>query len=163
MRILVTGGAGFIGANFIHYMFKKYRDQIKIINVDKLTYAGNLNNLREIDPELVKHGNYVFEKVDICYRQEINRVFHCTNQTLSLISQQNLTLTEVLRILTYLCTRTFWVHKCFWMPLYSMKWNDFTKYQLMKFMVLLMNQATLLRSLLSSPVHRTPLPKLRQI
>ena len=39
---LVTGGAGFIGSNFIHYMFEKYGDDIKIINVDKLTYAGNL-------------------------------------------------------------------------------------------------------------------------
>ena len=38
---LVTGGAGFIGSNYIHYMFGKYGDNIKIINVDKLTYAGN--------------------------------------------------------------------------------------------------------------------------
>ncbi|MEA4828349.1 MAG: GDP-mannose 4,6-dehydratase, partial [Clostridium sp.] len=41
---LVTGGAGFIGSNFIHYIITKYRD-IKIINLDKLTYAGNLENL----------------------------------------------------------------------------------------------------------------------
>lgn len=39
---LVTGGAGFIGSNYIHYMFKKYGDEIRIINVDALTYAGNL-------------------------------------------------------------------------------------------------------------------------
>ena len=39
---LVTGGAGFIGSNYIHYMFKKYDNEIRIINVDKLTYAGNL-------------------------------------------------------------------------------------------------------------------------
>ena len=43
---LVTGGAGFIGSNYIHYMFKKYDNAIRIINVDKLTYAGNLENLR---------------------------------------------------------------------------------------------------------------------
>ena len=42
---LVTGGAGFIGSNYIHYMFEKYGDSIRIINVDKLTYAGNLENL----------------------------------------------------------------------------------------------------------------------
>ena len=42
---LVTGGAGFIGSNFIHYMLNKYKD-IKIINLDKLTYAGNLENLK---------------------------------------------------------------------------------------------------------------------
>ena len=42
---LVTGGAGFIGSNYIHYMFKKYGNDIRIINVDALTYAGNLENL----------------------------------------------------------------------------------------------------------------------
>ncbi|HCW23154.1 MAG TPA: dTDP-glucose 4,6-dehydratase, partial [Lachnospiraceae bacterium] len=45
---LVTGGAGFIGSNFILYMFKKYGDDIRIINVDKLTYAGNLENLKSV-------------------------------------------------------------------------------------------------------------------
>ncbi len=39
---LVTGGAGFIGSNYIHYMFEKYDNEIHIINVDALTYAGNL-------------------------------------------------------------------------------------------------------------------------
>ena len=46
---LVTGGAGFIGFNYIHYMFKKYGNAIRIINVDKLTYAGNLENLKDIE------------------------------------------------------------------------------------------------------------------
>ncbi len=41
---LVTGGAGFIGSNYIHYMFRKYDNEIRIINVDALTYAGNLEN-----------------------------------------------------------------------------------------------------------------------
>ena len=45
---LVTGGAGFIGSNYIHYMFQKYDNEIRIINVDKLTYAGNLENLKDI-------------------------------------------------------------------------------------------------------------------
>ena len=48
---LVTGGAGFIGSNYIHYMFKKYGDTIRIINVDVLTYAGNLENLKDIADE----------------------------------------------------------------------------------------------------------------
>lgn len=43
---LVTGGAGFIGSNYIHYMFRKYDNEIRIINVDALTYAGNLENLK---------------------------------------------------------------------------------------------------------------------
>ncbi len=59
---LVTGGAGFIGSNFIHYMFEKYGDDIRIINVDLLTYAGNLENLADIED----NANYSFVKADIC-------------------------------------------------------------------------------------------------
>ena len=61
MRLLVTGGAGFIGSNFIRYIIKKY-PQYKVINLDKLTYAGNLENLRDID----NNPNYTFVKGDIC-------------------------------------------------------------------------------------------------
>ena len=53
---LVTGGAGFIGSNYIHYMFKKYDNEIRIINVDVLTYAGNLENLKDIE----NRENYTF-------------------------------------------------------------------------------------------------------
>ena len=45
MKLMVAGGAGFIGSNFIHYMLEKYQDY-KIVNFDKLTYAGNLDNLK---------------------------------------------------------------------------------------------------------------------
>lgn len=62
---LVTGGAGFIGSNYIHYMFKKYGDDIRIINVDKLTYAGNLENLRDVE----NRDNYTFVRADICDRR----------------------------------------------------------------------------------------------
>jgi dTDP-glucose 4,6-dehydratase len=47
MKVLVTGGAGFIGNNFIHYFLEKYPDSF-IVNYDKLTYAGNLDNLSEL-------------------------------------------------------------------------------------------------------------------
>lgn len=68
---LVTGGAGFIGSNYIHYMFKKYHEDIKIINVDKLTYAGNLENLKEFEAR----NNYVFIKADICDSETISNIF----------------------------------------------------------------------------------------
>ncbi len=68
---LVTGGAGFIGSNFIHYMFRKYGDSIKIINVDALTYAGNLENLKDIS----SRDNYSFIKADITDSEAINRIF----------------------------------------------------------------------------------------
>ena len=68
---LVTGGAGFIGSNYIHYMFQKYGDEIRIINVDALTYAGNPENLREVE----ERENYIFIKADICDKEAISRIF----------------------------------------------------------------------------------------
>ncbi|MCM1262389.1 MAG: dTDP-glucose 4,6-dehydratase [Butyrivibrio sp.] len=68
---LVTGGAGFIGSNYIHYMFKKYGDEIRIINVDALTYAGNLENLKSVE----NRENYSFIKADICDKEAIRKIF----------------------------------------------------------------------------------------
>lgn len=68
---LVTGGAGFIGSNYIHYMFEKYGNSIRIINVDKLTYAGNLENLKDIEDK----PNYTFVKADICDKEAIAKIF----------------------------------------------------------------------------------------
>ena len=67
---LVTGAAGFIGANFLKYILKKYED-INVIVVDALTYAGNLGTIKE---EL-KDSRVKFEKVDIRDRKEIERIF----------------------------------------------------------------------------------------
>ncbi len=67
---LVTGGAGFIGSNFIYYMLKKYKD-IKIINLDKLTYAGNLENLKSIE----NNEKYKFVQGDICDRNLVSSLF----------------------------------------------------------------------------------------
>ena len=66
MKILITGGAGFIGTNFILYMMKKYSDY-QIVNFDSLTYAGNLNNLKEVE----SNPNYNFIKGDICNEAEV--------------------------------------------------------------------------------------------
>ena len=70
---LVTGAAGFIGANYLKYILKKYdgKEDIKVIVVDALTYAGNLGTIRE---EL-KNSKVKFEKVDIRDRKEIERIF----------------------------------------------------------------------------------------
>lgn len=67
---LVTGGAGFIGSNFIHYILKKYND-INVVNLDKLTYAGNLENLKDIE----NNSNYTFIQGDICNRELAEGIF----------------------------------------------------------------------------------------
>ena len=68
---LVTGGAGFIGSNYIHYMFRKYGDSIRIINVDCLTYAGNLENLKSVEDR----ENYTFINANICDSEAIGKIF----------------------------------------------------------------------------------------
>ncbi|WP_141501869.1 dTDP-glucose 4,6-dehydratase [Paenibacillus luteus] len=70
MKLLVTGGAGFIGSNFVLYMIENY-PTYEIINVDALTYAGNLENLRSIE----QHSGYSFVKADIANRSELEPLF----------------------------------------------------------------------------------------
>lgn len=67
---LVTGGAGFIGSNFVIYMLKKYEDVI-IINLDKLTYAGNLENLKAVE----KEERHIFVQGDICDKELVRGIF----------------------------------------------------------------------------------------
>jgi len=68
---LVTGGAGFIGSNYILYLLEKYQGEVKIINVDSLTYAGNLENLKAVEAL----ENYEFLKVDICDKEAVVKIF----------------------------------------------------------------------------------------
>lgn len=71
---LVTGGAGFIGSNFILHLLRKYQD-IRVINVDKLTYAGNLENLTAAEGD----ERYIFKQVDICDDKSIKALFETYN------------------------------------------------------------------------------------
>ena len=69
-KLLVTGGAGFIGSNFVHYMLRNHPDW-HITNLDKLTYAGNLENLQDVEGD----KRYRFIKGDIADRESIGRLF----------------------------------------------------------------------------------------
>lgn len=71
---LVTGGAGFIGSNFVIYMLNKY-DDVRIINIDSLTYAGNLENLKSVE----NNPNYEFIQADICDKDAVNAIFEKNN------------------------------------------------------------------------------------
>nr|QLL91166.1 dTDP-glucose 4,6-dehydratase [Plesiomonas shigelloides] len=69
MKVLVTGGAGFIGSAVVRYIIRETQDSV--INLDKLTYAGNLESLASVS----ENERYAFEQVDICDRNELDRVF----------------------------------------------------------------------------------------
>src|SRR5687768_13920095 len=68
MKILVTGGAGFIGSALIRYLINQ--ENHSVINVDKLTYAGNLKALNEVS----NSSHYCFEQIDICSANEVRRI-----------------------------------------------------------------------------------------
>lgn len=70
MTIIVTGGAGFIGANFVYLELEKHPED-RIVCIDKLTYAGNLETLKEA----MDHPNFRFEKIDICDREAVFKLF----------------------------------------------------------------------------------------
>jgi len=70
MKLLITGGAGFIGSNFIHYTLKHHKKD-EVVNFDKLTYCGNLENLRDVEKDL----RYKFIKGDICDAKLVEKVF----------------------------------------------------------------------------------------
>ncbi|AEM22341.1 dTDP-glucose 4,6-dehydratase [Brachyspira intermedia PWS/A] len=76
-NILVTGGCGFIGSNFIRYILQQTEYKGNIINIDALTYAGNRENLLDIEEQY--KSRYFFEKVNICDDKKINEIFNKYN------------------------------------------------------------------------------------
>lgn len=126
-NILVTGGAGFIGCNFIHFMFSKESGfNGKIVNVDCLTYAGNLESLADIEDAygnacLPQDRRYFFEKVDICDRTsiedilrkyEIDTIVHFAAEShvdRSILGPEAFVKTNVMGTFTLLdCAREYW-------------------------------------------------------
>ena len=72
-NILITGGCGFIGSNFIRYLLKESDYSNRVINIDKLTYAGNPENLADVEKEYP--GRYIFIRADICDGTRLSQIF----------------------------------------------------------------------------------------
>lgn len=85
MKILITGGAGFIGSAVIRHIVENTKDSV--INLDKLTYAGNLESLKLVED----NSRYIFEQVDVCNRAELDRVFnsHKPNAVMHLAAESH--------------------------------------------------------------------------
>ena len=162
---LVTGGAGFIGSNYIHYMFRKYDNEIRIINVDALTYAGNLENLKDIE----NRDNYTFIKADITDKDaimkifeenDIDRVVHFAAEShvdRSIKNPEVFVKTNVLGTAVMLnCAKKAWE-----LPDGSFKTGKKFMYRQMKYMVhfLMMEKAIFMRQLHISHTVHIPLVK----
>ncbi|MCD4703633.1 MAG: dTDP-glucose 4,6-dehydratase [Methanosarcinaceae archaeon] len=84
MKLLITGGCGFIGSNFIHYIMEKHPDH-QIMNLDKLTYAGNPSNLKDIE----ENPNYSFVKGDICDPDTVDGVMQDVDQIIHFAAESH--------------------------------------------------------------------------
>ena len=107
MTILVTGGAGFIGANFIYYEQEKHPED-RIVCLDKLTYAGNLSTLETA----MKNPNFRFVRADICDAEAVNASSRKRSPTLSSTSRRSRTSTARSRIRASSCAPTSSARRC---------------------------------------------------
>lgn len=106
-RVLVCGGAGFIGSNFIHHILEKY-PYYSVVNYDKLTYAGNLENLRNVE----KDPRYKFVKGDISDAQTIENIIRNEriNYVINFAAETHVTRSVLLRADEFLRTNVLGVH-----------------------------------------------------
>ncbi|MBI2580189.1 dTDP-glucose 4,6-dehydratase [Candidatus Woesearchaeota archaeon] len=88
MKVLVTGGAGFIGSNFIRHLLGNSSD-VEVVNLDKLTYAGNLNNLKDISGSSRYSGRYKFIKGDICDAAAVEKAMKGCNAVVNFAAESH--------------------------------------------------------------------------
>ena len=117
MKILVTGGAGFIGGNFVLYMVNQYPEDT-IVNLDALTYAGNLETLKSVENK----PNYHFVKGDIADRDFIDQLFEKEQfDAVVNFAAERVMWIVVFLIRASLFVPTLWVLKFYWMRVVSLE------------------------------------------
>ena len=131
MTIIVTGGAGFIGSNFIFHMLKEHPDY-RIICLDKLTYAGNLSTLAPV----MDNPNFRFVKADICDREAVEKLFEEEHPDIVVNFAAESHVTAQLRIQVYSLKQIFSVLKHLWTLAVSMASLVIIRYQPMRFTVI---------------------------
>ena len=132
MKILVTGGAGFIGGNFVHYMVNKYPEDM-IVNLDKLTYAGNLETCKPVEDK----PNYKFIKGDIADREFIMDLFEKEKFDVVVNFAAESHVDRSIEDPESLCKdKCYGNNNIIRLLVLSMVFKDITKYQLMKYMVI---------------------------
>lgn len=131
MTIIVTGGAGFIGSNFIFYMLKKHADY-RIVCLDKLTYAGNLSTLASI----ADNPSFRFVKADICDKQAVEKLFEEEKPDIIVNLRQNRMLTALLKIREYSLKPIYSARKHLWMRAENTALSDIIRSPPMRFTVI---------------------------
>ena len=157
MKLLVTGGAGFIGSSFVRYVLRTRRD-IEVLNLDLLTYAGNLRNLEEIadDPR------YGFIRGDIADPKKVARSFRSIPSMRSSTSQLKHMWTDLLWIRPHSSARTSKELAAFWNRRDSIKFPDSFRSRPMKFTAALDRPVRFAKTVLSTQAALTPRAKPRQ-
>lgn len=128
MNIIVTGGAGFIGSNFVFHMLNTYPDY-RIICVDKLTYAGNLSTLEPV----MDNPNFRFRKIDICDRDAIYGLFEEEHPDMVVNFAAESHVDRSIENRKCSLTLIFLVLQFLWMPAESMVLSVIIRYLLTKF------------------------------
>ncbi len=131
MNVFVTGGAGFIGSNFIFHMLNSYPDY-RIVCLDKLTYAGNLSTLEPV----MEKPNFRFVKIDICDREAVYKLFEEEKPDIVVNFAAESHVDRSIENPEIFLQTNFLEHRFLWMRAVNTVFRDIIRYQPMRYTVI---------------------------